>query len=139
MPHAKSSLQVLQRLDDYPAKFSDKIDRLYISNASFDLKLIFTDVDVHTSSDLIAILDKESGHLVPHYITEPGNIRLIWRTFVQVMGSRDSHAVGFRLLAYTDCRLMYSSREHLLTKVTPDLHLTYDESGGGGNLELISK
>ena len=105
MPHVKSSLQVFQRTDDYTAKFSDNIDRLYISTASFDLNLIFTDIDIHTSSDLIAILDKESGHIVPHYILEPGSIRLIWKTVVQVEGSRDSNAVGFRLLAYSDGRL----------------------------------
>ena len=89
------------------SKFSDKQDRLYISNEYFDLNLIFTDIDIHKSSGIIAVLDKESGHLVPHYITEPGNIRLIWRTVVRIKDSRDPRAVGFRLLTYTDGRLKY--------------------------------
>ena len=85
--------------------FSDKLDRLYISNESFDLNLIFSEATIQQSSGLIAVLDKESEHIVPHYITEPGNIRIIWRTVVQVKDSRDSNAVGFRLLAYTDGRI----------------------------------
>ena len=100
-------MQGFLRKDDYTPKFSDKLDRLYLSNESFDLNLIFTDIDIHKSAGVIAALDKESGHIVPHYITEPGNIRLIWRTVVRIKDSGDPRAVGFRLLTYTDGRLKY--------------------------------
>ena len=104
MPHVNCSLQVDARLHDY-SKFSDKLDRLYITNESFDLNLIFSDNAIHKSSELIAVLDMESGHLVPHYIAEPGNIRLIFRTVVQDKDSQNADAVGFRLLAYIDGRV----------------------------------
>ena len=102
MPYVDVSLQGFLRTDDYTFRFSDKLDRLYIANESFALNLVFSEDVIHKSSGLIAVLDTESGHLVPHYITEPGNIRLICRTVVQVKDSQDSHAVGFRLLAYTE-------------------------------------
>ena len=99
--------QVFQRLDGDTSKFSDKLDRLYIANGRFDLNLVFSEANIYDSSDLIAVLDNDSGHIVPHYITEPGNIRVIWRTIVQVKDSRDSHAVGFRMLAYTDGNVLF--------------------------------
>ena len=101
MPYVNCSLQVGTRLHDY-SKFSDKLDRLYITNESFDLNLIFSEAAIHESSELIAVLDMESGHIVPHYIAEPGTIRLIFRTVVQDKDSRNTNAVGFRLLAYID-------------------------------------
>ena len=93
--------QIFQHLDGDTSKFSDKLDRLYITNGRFDLNLVFSEANIHASVDLIAVLDKDSGHIVPHYTTDPGNIRVIWRTIVQVEDSRDSQAVGFRMLAFT--------------------------------------
>ena len=105
MPYINVTLQEFLRTDDYTFRFSDKLDRLYIAKGSFDLNLVFSEDPIHKSSGLIAVLDTESGHVVPHYIAEPGNMRLIWRTVVQVKDSKDTRAVGFRLLAYTDGRL----------------------------------
>ena len=99
-------LQGGTRIHDY-SKFSDKLDRLYITNESFDLNLIFSEAAIHESSELIAFLDMENEHIVPHYIAEPGNIQLIFRTVVQDKDSRNADAVGFRLLAYTDGRVIF--------------------------------
>ena len=100
-----SLFQVVMRLNEQTAKFCDKIDRLYITDESFDLSLIFSESIISTSSGLIAMLDKESSDLVPHYITELGAIRIVWRTVVQITDSRDTRAAGFRMLSYTDGRV----------------------------------
>ena len=80
-------------------RFSDSLDRLYITRPSFDPDLILSDELVDTLEDIILTADKSAVEGVPHIITYSDRVKLYWRTTVQ-SNQLDSVAAGFRILVY---------------------------------------
>ena len=80
-------------------RFSDYLDRLYITRYSFESDLILSDQVVDQSQDVIFTADKTMMEGVPHLITYSDKVKIYWRTTVQ-SNQQDAPAAGFRMLAY---------------------------------------
>ena len=94
-------LQIILQSYDGRKRFSDNLDRLYITTGAFNNDKIFTDDIIDAMDSVLFSFDKESRNNVPELMTGAHTIKLFWRTVVQFQStSRDQSAAGFRLLAY---------------------------------------
>ena len=108
-------LQVIPQYNDGRKRFSDNLDRLYITTGAFDNDNIFTDDIIGATGSVLFSFDKESRNDVPELMTGAHTIKLFWRTVVQFQStSRDLSAAGFRLLAYPTGKRPYSASLHVL-------------------------
>ena len=81
-------------------RFSDNIDRLYITTADFAADSLLSDDTVERSGGVIAVFNESNKDPVPHVYTESSRILLYWRTSQRNNGGDLGAAAGFRLLAY---------------------------------------
>ena len=88
-------------------RFSDNLDRLYITRSSFDPDLIMSDQLVDQSGDIILTADKTMNEGVPHLITYSDIVKVYWRTTVR-NSQQSSAAAGFRMLAYPSSMICFS-------------------------------
>ena len=93
---------------DSQMRFSDNLDRLYITRLSFEADLIMSDQLVDQSENIILAADKTMNEGVPHLITYSDKIRVYWRTTVQ-NSQHTSAAAGFRMLAYPSSMICFCS------------------------------
>ena len=87
----------------FDPRFSDYVDRLYITNSDFDPVKIFSDDVLNFTSvnGLLHVLDKSMNGRMAYYMTQSHTIRLFWRTVAPFHSpAADRSAVGFRFLAY---------------------------------------
>ena len=85
-------------------RYSDNIDRLYITTAAFSCNEMFTDDVVNATGSVLRVFDRTTENYIPEYMTGLHRVKLLWRTVVQFQTvKRDPTAVGFRLLAYPTC------------------------------------
>ena len=81
-------------------RFSDNIDRLYITTADFAADSLLSDDTVERSGGVIAVFNESNKDPVPHVYTESSRILLYWRTSQRNNVGDFGVSAGFRLLAY---------------------------------------
>ena len=93
--------QVIPQYSDGNKRFSDNLDRLYITTRGFNNDKLFTDDVVNATGSILKAIDKSSSIDIPEIMTGSQRIKLFWRTVVQFMTTtKDQLAAGFRLFAY---------------------------------------
>ena len=97
--------QVSPTSTDTQLRFSDNLDRLYITTPSFEPNLLLSDHFIDQSEGVIFVADNSFEETVPHLITYSETVRVYWRTTAQST-SRDSAAAGFRILTYPSSKLL---------------------------------